>query len=274
MKNRILVYDDNCPLCSWYSSLFVRFGLLPPDGRKAFSTLDASLLDQLDFDRSRNEIPLIDVATGRVYYGIDALVEILGQRCPIIRWSGRVDAIKWFLRKLYKLISFNRKVIVAQKCGPGLIDCAPDMNYPYRLLFMSLFLSFNSLMLLPIHASILSSFPTFRLNTIQLQAAHFGLVGVNVVLALFMPKLKSIEYLGQVNMIALITVLLMIPLMLLLNLFELPATLVAIYLILAGLVAIKEYLRRMEYVGVLQKNHWITSLNLACMTGFVLFLFM
>jgi hypothetical protein len=28
MKNKILVYDDHCPLCQWYSGLFVKYGLL------------------------------------------------------------------------------------------------------------------------------------------------------------------------------------------------------------------------------------------------------
>jgi hypothetical protein len=74
MKNKILVYDDNCPLCSWYSAQFVHFGLLPVDGREAFSTLDPSLLHLIDFDRGRNEILLVDIPSGKVVYGIDALL--------------------------------------------------------------------------------------------------------------------------------------------------------------------------------------------------------
>src|SRR5574339_620126 len=38
MKNKILVYDDNCPLCTWYSGLFVKYGFLHTEGRKPSAT--------------------------------------------------------------------------------------------------------------------------------------------------------------------------------------------------------------------------------------------
>ena len=114
MKNKILVYDDNCPLCTWYSGLFVKYGFLESGGRKAFSTLDDKLLSLIDFNKSRNEIPLLDTSSNRVLYGIDALLEILDQKIPCIKTTGNVAPIKWFLKKFYKLISYNRKVIVAK----------------------------------------------------------------------------------------------------------------------------------------------------------------
>ena len=137
MKNKILVYDDNCPLCTWYSGLFVKYGFLKAGGRKPFSTLDNDLLLKIDFDKSRNEIPLLDISTNKVVYGIDALLEILDQKIPFIKATGNIAPLKWILKKLYKLISFNRKVIVAKKCGPGRIDCSPDNNYLYRFIFMA-----------------------------------------------------------------------------------------------------------------------------------------
>ena len=82
MANKILIYDDNCPLCSWYTSLFVKYGLLNPDGRKPFSSLDDILARQIDLDKSRNEIPLIDTVSGKVFYGIDSLLEVLGEKMP------------------------------------------------------------------------------------------------------------------------------------------------------------------------------------------------
>ena len=85
MKNKILVYDDNCPLCTWYSGLFIKYGLLNPDGIRSFSTLDSDLLSRIDFDKSRNEIPLLDIADNKVIYGIDALLEILDQKIPCIK---------------------------------------------------------------------------------------------------------------------------------------------------------------------------------------------
>src|SRR4029078_7670037 len=120
MKNQILVYDDNCPLCTWYSGFFVKYGFLNPDGRKPFSTLDDKLLAKIDFDKSRNEIPLLDKSTQKVVYGIDALLEILNKKIRFIKATGNLAPLKWVWKKVYRLVSFNRKVMVAKKCGSSI----------------------------------------------------------------------------------------------------------------------------------------------------------
>ena len=191
MKNKILIYDDNCPFCTWYSSLFVTSGLLSPEGRKPFSALEPSLLHSIDLDKSRNEIPLLDTKSGKVLYGIDALLEILGQRTGFIKTVGKIKPMNWFLKKLYKLISLNRKVIVAKKCRTGSIDCSPDLNYRYRIVFMLLSLSFNSLMLFPLYAIVFVNASGSALSLTQVQLAHFALVLTNCLLAFNFSKDRS-----------------------------------------------------------------------------------
>lgn len=272
MKNKILVYDDNCPMCKWYSGLFVKYGFLPTTGRKAFSVLDEQTLTKIDFDKSRNEIPLLDGDTGKVLYGIDALLEILDQKIPFIKLTGNLKPVKWFLKKIYRLISYNRKVIVAKKCGAGSIDCAPDINYLYRLAFMFACLLLNTFMLYPIHYSVFSELSYYHLDFFELQAAHFALVFSNCLLALSFRKQKAYEFLGQVNMLALIVILLL-SLLLLVCQFYSEEIFVTIVLIAIAAFIFKEYFRRMEYTDVLQKNKWVVSLNIICLTGFILFLF-
>jgi len=265
MRNIILVYDDNCPFCCWYSRQFVRFGFLPNTGRQGFSSADTSLINLIDFEKSRNEIPLIDKTNGQVFYGIDSLLEILDQKIPWIKKTGNIPAIKWFLKKLYKLISYNRKVIVAKKCGPGRIDCSPDLNIRYRLLFMGIFLVFNTLMLFPLHRYIFSTLPFYSLTIIEIQTLHLGFVIINSIIAIKLPRVKAFEYLGQLNMLALTTVFLLI-LLLFLNQFALPQWSVLLYLFIAVLIIFKEYIRRMDFAGVLVSNKWIASINLASFT--------
>ncbi|MGZ8511405.1 MAG: hypothetical protein ACXWWA_13545, partial [Chitinophagaceae bacterium] len=102
--------------------------------------------------------------------------------------------------------------------------------------------------------------------------AHFGLVLINCLLALNFNKFKAIEYLGQINMLALITVLLLLPL-LLVHYFISPIVWFSfIYMGATAIIIFKEYLRRMEYIGVLTNNKWIAAINLASMVGFILFL--
>jgi hypothetical protein len=272
MKNKILIYDDNCPLCTWYSGLFVKYGFLNENGRKPFSTLDDKLLSSIDFNKSRNEIPLLDTLTNNTFYGIDALLEILDQKVPCIKKIGNLTPVKWFLKKIYKLISYNRKVIVAKRCGHGSIDCSPDINYFYRLLFMAICLVFNTLMLWPFQNNLFSKLSYYHLDLYQLQAAHFAFVIINCTLAFTFSKEKGYEYLGQVNMLALTVILLLMPLIVLHKLFfsELFSS---AWLIITAAFIFKEYARRMDYVGILLKNKWIVSMNLLSLTGFILFLF-
>lgn len=272
MKNKILIYDDSCPLCSWYSGEFVRFGFLPEDGRKAFSSLDPSLLAKIDFEKSRNEIPLLDIATGKVLYGIDALLEILDPKIPFIKTTGNIPVVKWFLEKLYKLISYNRKVIVAKKCGPASIDCAPDMNYFYRFIFMTVFLLFNTIMLFPLHDHILTELSYYNLSLVELQSSHFVFVLINCALAFTLSKVKGFEYLGQVNMLALTSILLLLPL-LILNLFYVNEWINTFYLVFTASFIFKEYIRRMDFAGVLLNNKWLAGINLLTLTGFLFYLF-
>lgn len=272
MKNKVLVYDDNCPLCTWYSGLFVKYGFLNAEGRKPFSTLDVHLLSTIDFAKSRNEIPLLDTSTKKVLYGIDALLEILDQKIPFIKTIGNLPPLKWILKKIYKLISFNRKVIVAKKCGPGTIDCSPDTNYLYRFIFMAVCLVFNTLMLFPFQDNLFSKLSYYHLNLYELQAAHVAFVIINCTLALRFSKAKGYEYLGQVNMLALLVILLLGLLMIIQFFFD-SEWLTSAWLILTAAFIFKEYLRRMEYAGILSNNKWIVSMNLLSLTGFILFLF-
>ena len=113
-SSKILLYDDYCPLCTWYSGLFIRYGFLEKENRVSFSRAELSLLTSIDIEKGKDEIPLYDPDTGQTLYGIDALLDILGTRVPFIKRYGNIKPIKWLLRKIYKLISYNRKVIVAR----------------------------------------------------------------------------------------------------------------------------------------------------------------
>ncbi len=273
LSNLVLIYDDHCPLCSWYTSLFVKSGLLKTNERIAFTAASESLLSMIGIEKGKNEIPLLDLNGQRVYYGIDAMLVILGQKFPLIKTIGILHPVNWFLRKLYKFISFNRKVIVAKKCGKGEFDCSPEFNTFYRFAFLLLFFVFNSVMLYPIHRHILSGLSFYHLSFQQLELAHLLFVFCNCLVASFLPFRTSLEYLGQVNMLALCTVLLSVPLILLGKTFAQNEILIASYLFILLLYIIKEYFRRMRYAGILVKYGLIPRINFACLVIFLTYLF-
>ena len=174
----------------------MKYGFLNAEDRKPFSTLDDKLLAKIDFNKSRNEILLLDTSTHKVVYGIDALLEILDQKIPFIKATGNFAPLKWILKKVYKLVSFNRKVIVAKKCGPSTIDCSPDHNYLYRFIFMAVCLAFNTFMLYPFQ-NLFSKLPYYHLDLYELQAAHFAFVIINCTLAFSFSRKKDMNISGR-----------------------------------------------------------------------------
>lgn len=263
MSDKILIYDDHCPFCTWYAGLFVRSGLLPANGSKPYSTLDPALRSQVDPDRSRNEIPLIDTRSGKVFYGIDALLEVLGSCFPLVKKIGSCKPLYWLLKKSYRFVSYNRKVIVGTRCGKGLIDCSPDLNITYRVLFMLVALLFNTLMLFPLHTEIFLAVVTEPFSIAKVQAAHFGIVLSNCTLAITLGKPKAIEYLGQVSVLSLMTILLLLPILLINYRWPVPAWICTFYMLSVAVLVFKEYLRRMEFANVLPLHRWVAAINLA-----------
>jgi hypothetical protein len=239
----------------------------------AFTEAPNSLFVLIDLDKAKNQIPLIDGDSKNVYYGIDALVEVLSQKFPFIKKVCQWQCVNWFLRKLYKLISYNRKVIVAKKCGKGQFDCSPEFNTFYRILFMLIFLLFNSAMLWPIHNYILTAFSYYHLTLFQLEAAHFLFVTTNCLVGFFLPYKLALEYLGQVNLLALCTVLLCIPVILLSKFFSTTEFILMLYCAGLTVFTIKEYLRRMRYAGIFSGYKHIAVLNFLCLSIFLGYIF-
>jgi predicted DCC family thiol-disulfide oxidoreductase YuxK len=193
----IIIYDDSCPMCAAYTKGFVSAGMIKKENRRDFTTIDPAILSRIDTRRCNNEIPVIDIQTNQVWYGIDAMLEILQTRVSFTKKLAQFKFIRWILNRLYKLISYNRRVIVAAKKTTGNFDCTPDFNYEYRLVFMLFFLVFNTVMLFPIHSHILNHSP-ISISAGQLQYAHFALVILNLLLAFSLKLKPAFEYLGQV----------------------------------------------------------------------------
>jgi predicted DCC family thiol-disulfide oxidoreductase YuxK len=130
--NQALLYDDNCPLCAAYTSAFVKTGLLDADKRISFSQINIADY-AIDYNKARHEIPLVNLKNGQVKYGVDALAEILDQQFRFVKPMLKIKPINWFFRKLYRLISYNRKIIVAKpNIQNTCFDCAPDYSVRHR----------------------------------------------------------------------------------------------------------------------------------------------
>ncbi|MEP7317453.1 MAG: DCC1-like thiol-disulfide oxidoreductase family protein [Panacibacter sp.] len=134
--NKALIYDANCPLCKAYTGAFVKGGLLKEENRISFSEVNMQQF-HIDWHRAKHEIPLINLHTGEVKYGVDALADILQQKFLFINALLKIRVLNYFFRKLYKLVSYNRKIIVAAKTPQTSgIDCTPDYSFVWRWLLI------------------------------------------------------------------------------------------------------------------------------------------
>ncbi len=147
LENKVIVYDDSCPMCEAYTAGFIKIGWLKK--RTGFANASPEMLAKLDLNRARHEIPLYDTETGEVRYGLDALFLIIGERMPLFKPLFRSAFFRAPLYQLYQIITFNRRIIAASVSPKTGFDCAPDLNVFYRWVYIVLAVLPASFLLIP-----------------------------------------------------------------------------------------------------------------------------
>lgn len=137
LENKVIVYDDSCPMCKIYTFWFVAIGLLKPENRVGFASASAEITSNIDLNRGRHEIPLYDRATGETIYGLKAMTHILASRWGWLNPLFESKPFWWTFYPMYEIITYNRRVIAGCKhcCG---FDCAPDLNKFYRSIYLGI----------------------------------------------------------------------------------------------------------------------------------------
>lgn len=130
-------------MCQLYTSTFVKTGMLDSEGRAPYQQLPEAFSNCIDRKRAVDEIALVNRKTGQVHYGIDSLFYILGHSFPVFRPLFRNRFFAGAMRRLYRFISFNRRIIMPSKRSETASE--PGFNRKYRvayLIFAWLFTSF------------------------------------------------------------------------------------------------------------------------------------
>jgi predicted DCC family thiol-disulfide oxidoreductase YuxK len=138
LSDKIILYDDSCPMCSLYTQAFVRLRLLEPQNRVGLAEAGQQYLARLDMDRARHEIPLLDRETGEVVYGIDALFLIISHRFPLLHYLFRLRLFRGSMYGLYQIITYNRRFIAGTAAPCSGFNCAPDFSLKYRSIYLAL----------------------------------------------------------------------------------------------------------------------------------------
>ncbi len=193
LENKVIVYDDVCPMCNAYTAGFVRIGWLKH--RTGFADAPPELLQKIDLDRARHEIPLLDTQTGEVTYGINSLFLILGERMPFFKPLFQNRLFRAAIYQLYQLITYNRRIIAGSAAPKTGFDCAPDVNLFYRWLYIGLAATGATFLL----------WQNFDPNNLGLKGLLF-LLGT-IPTAVFFTK-KKLDFVGHWATIALVSALL------------------------------------------------------------------
>ncbi|MCB0609808.1 MAG: hypothetical protein H6562_22955 [Lewinellaceae bacterium] len=136
LQNKVIIYDDACPMCNAYTGCFVQFGWL--ERRTGFTAAGREILSRLDLDRSRHEIPLYDLKTGETLYGLNALFFILGNRYPWMNALFRNRLFRAFWKQVYLIVTYNRRIIAGTAAPKEGFDCAPDVHVFYRWVYIAI----------------------------------------------------------------------------------------------------------------------------------------
>ncbi len=135
LKTHYLLYDENCPLCKWYTSMFVKHGFIQDQTRISYQ--QAIQNDQLSFDRERAKSEIAFVTEGgNTLYGVDSMLKVIGRKWSAISYFGHFPLFYWLLQMLYRFISFNRKIIAPTTCSTE-CSCTPSFNPFWRIAFIS-----------------------------------------------------------------------------------------------------------------------------------------
>jgi hypothetical protein len=249
LKNRKLLIDQDCPMCNIYGKCFSKIGLIDKNTISPYQTIHDSYANQIDMERAKNEIALLDTETSTTHYGIDAMIEIVVHRAVFLKKILHSKLIYAFLLRLYRFISYNRKVIYPTSKNGKTRDCTPELNKKYRWTYIFFVAVFTGLILNQF-AFHLNARLGWEHNWVREFIICFGQIGWQMTAISFFKKEKTLEYLGNMSTVSMIGGILLLPVLLANYYFPISLIgLIAMFGIVVGIMFF-EHIRRCKLLGV------------------------
>lgn len=256
LKDHVIIYDDECPMCDLYTRAFVKTKMLDEKGREPYSWLPSSIRQHIDSQKARNEIALVNSRTGDVMYGIDSLFTILGHRFQFLKPLFSFTPFRLLMKHVYSFISYNRRAIMPAEKFEGYNSCTPDFNLKYRILYIVFTWLFTSVILNAYSLLLSPLIPGSDLYREFLVCG--GQIAFQSVAILFLKKDRLVHYLGNMMTISFAGALLLLPALVIhkLAFISSPFFYASWFLAVAALMLL-EHARRMKILGI----HWTASLS-------------
>ncbi|QJD98061.1 DUF393 domain-containing protein [Mucilaginibacter robiniae] len=246
LKNHVILYDAECPMCNLYTKTFVNTGMLDHDGRTSYQDVPQSICPLVDMKRAVNEIALVNTNTGEVSYGVNSLFKVIAYSFPAFKWLFSLQPFVWLASKMYAFISYNRRIIVPGYSKQHTIQ--PDFKLTYRLAYL-LFTWLVVGYILTQYAQLLQGVVPVGNTYREYWICGGQIVFQGLIAAWYQPDQKW-NYLGNMMTISLMGALLLLPAFIVNHLFNMSALLnTGYFLMVAGLMLL-EHVRRTKLLNL------------------------
>lgn len=202
-----LYTDRHCPLCQAYARHFVNNQYLPADAIRCYQTSEETLIDQ-NLTGYMEKIVYQD-GQDKVYHGIDALIQIIGNKHPRLAGCLSVQPLYFLLSVLYNFISYNRHVITMPPYGKH----QTHVTHPlYRSIFILFSAVFTSIILLNLWTPY-SQYYNIHVPMGLEWIICFGQILWQATAITILSKTHFWSYLGNMSMVSLLGAIFLIPLL-------------------------------------------------------------
>ena len=248
LKNHIILFDAECPMCQMYTEAFVKTGMLDSDGRAAYQNMPEMACPLIDKQRAADEIALVNTQTGEVSYGVQSLFKVLGNSMPVFKPLFDWSLFGWLMSKVYALVSFNRRVIVPTSPGAVKNEFQPSFRLKYRLIYLAITWLLTGF--------ILSKFSILIKDLVMPGQWHReylicgGQILFQGLVTLALQREKTWEYLGNMMTISMAGAFLLLPMIAINSFAIIPPIANAIYFIVVAGLMFAEHIRRVKLIQV------------------------
>src|SRR5690242_7350590 len=111
VENKLIIYDSNCKVCSSLKDVILKLTSISEDKVRAYSDLNANLSAQIDPERFKNVMALIDTAGSTTIYGAEGVAYIFSSQYKIVDFALRFKPLFKLFNFLYHTLSYNRYII-------------------------------------------------------------------------------------------------------------------------------------------------------------------
>jgi len=269
IQNHKLLIDQQCPMCTAYATTFTKLKMIDDKTIAPYQTIDENHTQYIDMHRATNEIALHNIETKETKYGLDAMFHIVSQGQQWIKSILYFPLLFMPLKYLYKLITYNRKVIVrAVSFHKGERVCNPDKNLFYRSLFIGLSAWFTAVVLNSYFSQIGQYFGYESPWYVEYFVC-FGQIVWQGIMIQFISPAKSWDYLGNMSTVSVLGGILLLPVLLLNRFIHLNSwVLLSVFGLVVG-VMLLEHVRRCKSIGL----GWWPTISWVLYRNLILLLF-